>query len=137
MPIHDLICKGCGVIEEDVYVPVERLLGDGRTNAECACCNTPLEIYLGFWPDVGLPNHGRDVNERLDKDNFLRKANVSDDPVCAIEAGLRDKHGDEQLRTFSPEQTRYVQEKILTEGDTYKLRQEVLSMREKNIKGEA
>lgn len=134
MPTHDLVCTQCGEIERDVYVPLGRLTGAGQTSMSCAICLGTLAVYLGNWTEIGIPNNGRDVNDRLDKDNFLRKANVADDALCRIEVGLQDKHGDKQLRTFTPEQQREFQERILVEGDTHKLRAAVLETREKNLK---
>lgn len=121
MKIDDFICGLCGReynnVDKDSDIPF--------------CCDRPVEKNWAHC-NVRALNRGEPVNARLCNDGVtINKFSAKDDPLCAIEVGLRsDNHSG--TRSFSPEQARFYREKIQKE-DSHKLRQEILDVRDRNL----
>lgn len=114
--LHDYICNKCGSIFIDYIYPPQ-------------CCGEECSITYAYWRKLGVGS-----GDEHFKDGYLNKAWASDDPLCKIELGLQDKIGDSRYRTFSKEQAAYYREKMRRDGDSHKLRKEILDAREENIK---
>lgn len=124
MPKHDWKCNTCKVVIED-RLPY----GEKRT---CDFCGKEMEITLENWTDVGLHDHGRAVNERTDRDGYIKNFRAGDLKLARIELGLHGSPADKTLRTFSPEQAAEYRRKIMVEGDSPKLMHEILDQRKAN-----
>lgn len=135
MPIHDLKCSKCGTINLNVIVHYNDL-DDGKASyPKCANCNgTPLDVWYGEWQDVGLEDHGRSRNERVDANGFIKNFGVADCSLSQLELGVVRKPSDASLKTFSPEQSEAFRLRTLVDGDSPKLRREILETREANIR---
>lgn len=99
----------------------------------CNCGSQDIEVIFSQWRTVAYVNGGRPVNERVNPlTNTLNFHGAADDPLTRIELGLQDRAGDSGIRTFSPEQQCYFLEKLITDKDSKKLREEVLQTRKEN-----
>jgi len=120
MILHDYKCKVCGTVHLDCLEPA-------------ICCEERTEITFEAWTKVSFANGGRPVNERVNPNTGdLQFHGAVDDPLTKIEMGLRNNVGDAGIRTTTPDQRRYLVEKLASDGDSKKLREEVLTLRNQN-----
>lgn len=135
MPIHDLKCRECGDIHRDVIVHYNDM-EDGKVAwPVCRECEKPAyDVYFGEWGDVGLEDHGRSRNERVDANGYIKNFGVRDCSLSQLELGVIRKPTDAGLKTFTPEQSEAFRLRTLVDGDSPKLRREILETREANIK---
>lgn len=124
MILNDYRCSICGF-----------LLVDQETKPDvCSCGATDFELTFENWRTMAFANGGRPINERVNSDTgALQFHGAGDDPLTAIEMGVQNKVGDNNVRTTSHEQQRYFQAKLATDGDSKKLREEVLMTRKENL----
>jgi len=124
MILNDYKCWDCGHIHDDEESKPERCDNCGGTN---------LAWCLENWRTVAFANKGRPINERVHPDTGeMAFHGAADDPLTAIEIGLQDKPGDSSFRTFTFEQQIEFQTKLAKDGDSKKLREEVLATRKAN-----
>lgn len=127
MPKHDYKCGNyeCRNYEFDVIVPYGE-------EVFCPECCAPMEITYEFWDDVALEDHGRSRNEKADHNGFVKNWSATDDPLARLEllgGSLKDKG----VITFTPDQQAAFRQRILVEGDSPKLRKDILAQRKANI----
>lgn len=123
---HDYLCPNCADMQCDVELP----MGEYAT---CLVCETQMEVYYGWWEDVMLEDHGRAKGEKLDKDGYIKNWQANDDPLARIEI-LGGSIKDRGVRSFSDEQQAIFRAKIMRDGDSASLRNEVLAVRRENLK---
>jgi hypothetical protein len=100
----------------------------------CGAMNC-FETDFRGWTKLKLINEGQSVTDRLDKNNAIQNARVTDDPLCLMELGLhQDAHN---LKSISNEQAKYFREKLLRDKDSGALRKEILAARAKAVKDNA
>jgi len=127
MHIDDYVCQGC----KRVVVSNYEKNSWQDPNPLCPVCGDRMEKD---WANckIGLMNRGQPVNSRLCNDGeTINKHFAADDPLTAIEVGLKSDNGS-GLKTFSSEQARHYREKIQKGEDSVKLRQEILDVRATN-----
>lgn len=117
MLLHDFKCTHCGVIEKDIIVT-------RGEKVRCVKCFEFMEVYYGFWSDLALTNHGDLNSSRLDKDGYIRKFGVLDDKYAAAQLGLAEQG--RGLKKFSDEEAAEWRTRLAVEGDSDKLRKDVL-----------
>lgn len=123
MILNDYRCNICGFLMVD----------EPRKPDVCSCGATDFELTFENWRTMSFANGGRPINERVNSDTgALQFHGAVDDPLTKIEMGLQDRAGDAGIRTTTPEQRRYLQQKYAKDGDSKKLREEVLMLRKAN-----
>jgi len=136
--LHDYECESCGnVLRDELEHPgrCECIVGETSALGNLICFG---EYFITFKFCTSF-NQMRDVkgaNELSDDLGRRRAFNVVDCPVSRIELGLQNNRGDNGIKSFNPEQTEYYQNKFAIDGDTPKLRKEVLRTRSANLAAE-
>lgn len=122
MPLHDYKCRNCGdVLLDQLESPTQ----------ECISCgDVSYEITYSHWKTVGV---GEDLSALEDRFGRRKAFTAGEDPTCAIELGLASDNGS-GVRTFTPEQQSNYLQKIMKDGDSPKLRREILRQRADNNK---
>ena len=120
MPLHDYRCTECGTIYDDRREVPE-------------CCSRKCEIFYGYWEDLLVGDNGNNIGEKTYKNGTLRHFGALDDPLTTAE--LRAKHKDRGNCKLSEDAREYFRGKLKTDGDSPKLREEILEAR--NGKGKA
>jgi len=135
--MHDLKCPVCGYVEMEVIVHHSQIQ-DGLANSECRKCgSTVRETYYGLWEgeDVNVFNDGLGGMfgyQRADKKGRVREFGVADDTLSKIQLGMFTKPTDKGLKNFTDDQTAHYRERLIAEGDSGKLRKEIMSTYESN-----
>jgi hypothetical protein len=96
-----------------------------------------MQIYYGNWQDVQVFNDGMGGMfgyQRADKKGRVREFGVADDTLAKIQLGMYTKPTDKGLRNFTDDQTANYRERLATEGDSGKLRKEIIETFESNQK---
>lgn len=122
MPIHDYSCTKCGAIIEDVTsIPVS-----------CQGCEgTSFTVTYRNWRTMHALEGGTARDSLHDSKGAYKKFNATSDPLCQIELGLGEDKG---IRSFNADQSVHFMEKMLTDGDSPRLRDEMLRTRNENLK---
>lgn len=127
--IHDYECQNC----KRLYL--DRLACDKPETCE-DCGSSEVEISYKGWIGrvrAGFLNNGRPVNERVHPDTGMMQCfGAADDPLTAIELGLRDGVGDDSMRTFTPDQQAEFAGRLFKDGDSKQLRESILTQRSRN-----
>jgi predicted nucleic acid-binding Zn-ribbon protein len=124
--INDYKCVKCGYIADNLMLKPSR---------GCDSCGSDMEITFQNW-------HGMKFNKvreflsdndetRVDEKGFVRKFKVEDDRVCQIELGMNVTQSEAGLRTFDTDKSMHYMGKFLREGDSPRLRKEILEERSK------
>ena len=124
--IHDYRCQNCRALQ------MEQL----EKPTTCECGNPQWEWTCEFWDKDKNPFIRRDFkssNDLYTDLGFRRKFNVGDDPTALIELGLNPAH-DKGISTFNIDQRMEYVGKLMKEGDSPKLRREILQQRVQNLK---
>lgn len=124
MPINDYRCVECNEFIRDSW----------GTPDECPNCKgiNCFEIDFRGWQKLALVNDGQSITDRLDRNNAIQNAHCADDPLCMMEMGLHpDGHN---VAKLTREESTYFREKWLKDGDSGKLRKELLAARDKAVK---
>ena len=134
---HDLMCPRCSSVEHDRSV-LRSTIKDGGTQEVCTCCEyVGMQIYFGHWDDVQVFNDGMGGlygYQRADKKGRVREFGVADDTLSKIQLGMYTKPTDKGLRNFTDDQTANYRERLAMEGDSGKLRKEIIETYESNKK---
>jgi hypothetical protein len=117
MALNDYICKTCDLLEENyIYKP------------SCPKCGQEMEVTFQNW-------HSLEFNarkgERTDATGAVQEFGALDDPLCMAQMGL----GSEQLKSYqrtTPEQATEFVERLQKDGDSRKLRKDILRAYTKN-----
>lgn len=128
MPKHDFKCPECTDIQCDVRVAIGEV-------PDCLVCGTPMEIFYGLWDEntYGLEDHGRSRSEKTDVNGFIKNWGCNDDPLTRVEI-LGGTIKDAGVRSFTADQQATFRGKLLRDGDSPQLRNEVLAVRRENLK---
>jgi len=118
MAINDYRCVDCGHVEQDLL-----------SNPEvCPICDSCMSVFFGNWNNIEIdPRH----DERQDSKGFVKRFSCADDPLVMSQLGL----GDSKLQSFNrmkPEQQKEYQDRFIKDGDSPKLRKEILKAYVKN-----
>jgi hypothetical protein len=89
-----------------------------------------MEITFSFWTTINGLDGGTARDSLVDSKGFRKQYNATEDPVCMAEVGGHDSHG---IKTFTPEQSEYYRGRLIKDGDSPKLRREILRERAKNV----
>jgi hypothetical protein len=112
MLLHDYVCKECGTLHADCLEKPE-------------CCGE-VEITFANWK--GVAYHGTQYHDSLGR----RKAyGVIDDPLARIELQLDNSPEAAGVRTLSNEAAAEFRGRLESDGDSPKLRTEILEARKK------
>jgi len=123
MILNDYRCSICGFL----------LVDQDSVPSVCSCGATDFELTFENWRSVAFVNGGRPINERVNCDTgALQFHGAADDPLTRIEMGLQNRAGDNGIRTTTHEQQHYLQAKYAADGDSKRLREEVLMIRKEN-----
>lgn len=136
MALHDIKCVACGKVGYDVNIHHSQIQ-DGVAYYECQCGSTLAELRYDLWEekDLNLFNDGLggfDSYQRTDKKGFIREFGVSDDSLAQIQLGMFKKPTDKSLKNFTEDQTMQYRERLLAEGDSGKLRKEIIETYKSN-----
>ena len=123
---HDYLCAYCGDIQCDVVLPIGQY-------ADCLVCGEKMGPYYGFWEDLLLEDHGRSRNDKVDRNGYIKNWQANDDPLTRIEI-LGGAIKDKGVRSFTDEQQAVFRAKLMRDGDSATLRNEVLAVRRENLK---
>ena len=119
MAINDYRCADCGFEEYD-------LIADPKN---CAMCDGLMYVNFSYWKGLEIdPRH----DERLDSKGFVKKFGLLDDPLASAQLGM----GDPKLQSYnrlSEEEQKVYKERLILDGDSPKLRKDVLKAYNKNI----
>lgn len=124
MIIHDYRCDACGHIERDYWS------ASAPTCIECISAGrdpSVMQVTFELW-ERGL---GHTNDELTDAKGFRKAFALTEDPVCLAELGMAPTAG---IQKFTPEMVQHYREKLVKEGDSPKLRQEVLDKRQELVK---
>lgn len=119
--LHDYSCDKCGKLVEDSF---------GYPD-DCDCGSSAFTITFAYWRTISCLEGGMSADSLVDSKGNRKKFTFDDDPLCAIEAGLSESKG---IRALSDDQTMYFMEKRMTDGNSIKLRDEVLKARQSALK---
>lgn len=119
MPMHDYKCR-CGRFVRDV---TER-------PTECECGDPDFAVSYCFWSKFNEVREFKSESDLTDDKGFRRLFTATEDPTCMIEMGLLEGNG---IKTFHPEQVREYQERLVKDGDTPRLRKQILQERQRNM----
>lgn len=119
-PINDYLCQSCGIVMEDCI----------EKPTACEKCQGPVEVTFQNWRTM---HRAESASDLTDSHGFRKAFGAAEDPLCKIEMGLENDNG-HGIKTFSPGQQRYYVEKICKDGDSPKLRREILRQRAQNEK---
>jgi hypothetical protein len=111
--IHDFICPKCAHRENDLIGP-----------ATCAHCGENMQITFDGWCKLEFNQYSS--NDRLDSKGYVRKFSAADDPICMAQLGM----GDAKLQSYNqmtPEESTEFRQKMIANGDSPKLRREILA----------
>ena len=114
--IRDFRCPQCDHLERDVY---------GSSNPTCIVCETTMEITFEDWPPISFTD-----DKDTDSKGFRKTFGAAEDPVCLAELGLSEGTG---IRKFNDEMTTEYRERLVKDGSTPRLRQEILEKRQEII----
>jgi hypothetical protein len=132
---HDLKCTNCNMVERDVYVDRNSIVNGGVDDL-CPHCNTHgRSIYFGNWEDIQVFNDGMGGMfgyQRTDKKGRVREFGVMDDTLSKIQLGMYTRPTDKGLKNFTDDQTAAFREKLASQGDSGKLRKEIIEQYETN-----
>ena len=132
---HDLKCSNCNSVFRDCYIERNSIV-DGGTQDMCSNCeHVGLSIYFGNWTDIQVFNDGLGCMYgylRAEMNCRVREFCVADDSLSQIQLGMFTRPTDKGLKNFTEEQTMTYREKLLTEGDSGKLRREIHETYESN-----
>jgi len=117
--LADFICDSCGKIELDVW---------GEPDGLC-CGEKPRRHYGNHFRNI--PKDNIDLSATHDAEGHILRAQVRSDPLCKHELGLI-KGAQNGVSTFSNDQRREYVGRLLKDGDSPKLRQEILATRARN-----
>lgn len=125
MPLHDWKCNSCGFIADNLMIKPSR---------GCDSCGCDMEITYQNWKNF---NRNREFlsdndNTRVDDKGFVRKFSVADDRYAQIQLGINLNQSDVGLKTFTDEQSMYYTGRLLRDGDSPKLRKEILDETKKS-----
>jgi hypothetical protein len=115
MRLHDYVCEKCGKdFLDELSVP--------------RCCEANASITFKNWRSFNMV---RDIiaDALTDAKGYRQNFTALEDPVCRHSLGLETGGG---INNFSPDQTREYQEKLQRDGDSPKLRKEILATRKEN-----
>lgn len=112
---HDYICAECGAQYRDH-------LGDNPT-----CCNKKLEPYYGNWEELQVGDSGNNIGENTYSDGRVRNFTAMQDPLTRME--IEGKFKDRGVTKLKPEQRAEFKEKLRKDGDSPKLREQILDAR--------
>ena len=93
------------------------------------CIGLP-QITYAYWGDVQVMNHGRPTQELTDRHGYRRKFAALDDPLCQIDLGVHQDQSSNGIRAFPEELSREFRDRITRDGDSPKLRDDMLSVRQ-------
>jgi hypothetical protein len=121
MKIHDLVCDMCGHVEMNYPV------GDGGFPVCIQCLSNEkpesrMRITFEFWTK-GIA-HSND--NTVDDKGFRKKFYATEDPVTMAELGFSEGMG---IRKFDDDHTTYYRNRLARDGDSPKLRDEILEKR--------
>ena len=120
--IHDFRCDNCNKLHEN---EVEK-------PSVCESCGLPhLSYTFENWKKFNGMRDVKGENDLVDDAGRRRKFKASEDPTCLIELGLQEDRG---IKTLSNEQSDYFRGRLLIDGDTPKLRKEILRERTKTLR---
>lgn len=118
MAINDYKCIDCGHVEQDMLENPEI----------CPVCDAKMEVFFGNW--TGIEMDARH-DERCDGKGFVKRFSCADDPLVMAQLGF----GDSKLQSYNrmrPEQQKEYQDRFIKDGDSPKLRKEILKTYVKN-----
>jgi hypothetical protein len=124
--LHDYKCEDC-----------EKILEDELENPGRCECGGGYAITFEKWKHF---NQRRDVfsdNVTHGTTGDRRCFSATEDPTAMIEMGFNSDPSSNGIRTFSPEQSDMFRQKLFADGDTPKLRREILETRLNNLGQEA
>lgn len=119
--IHSYRCRKCRAFVQDSL---------GYPD-DCQCGSNEFEITFEDWRTLSCLEGGTARDSLVDSKGNRKKFNASEDPLVLHELCMEKGHG---IRSFSDDQTLHYTEKLLVEGDTPKLRDEILKVRAENLK---
>ena len=119
--INDYRCTGCNNI-------LENLIENPLT---CPCCGATMVVYYGNWRTVEFDAR---KDERTDAKGCIKAFSCKDDPLVLANMGLAEGRLTEFAKVPVEKQKEF-QEKMLIEGDSPKLRREVLREYNKAVGG--
>lgn len=137
MALHDLICEVCNCSELEVNVHHSDIAG-GMAKSKCPNCGSMVRsITYALWTegDVNLFNDGLGGllgYQRADRKGRVREFGVDDCTLSKIQLGIYSKPTDKGLRNFTDDQTANFRHKLATEGDSGRLRKEVMEVYQSN-----
>ena len=108
---HDYICPVCFERENDML-----------SKPLCPQCNLPMEITFENWTTIQTDARH---DERLDANGAVRAFSALDDPIASAQLGINPKL--KQYCKTSPEEQVELQQRIVKDGDSPKLRRELLN----------
>jgi|JFJP01.1.fsa_nt_gi hypothetical protein len=118
--VHDYICDVCGNILLDQW---------GAPDA--TCCDKDMRIHFGnFGKGIFKDDLVRDQTHGAD--GGIARASVRNDPLALAEIGLGKRGMPNGTTTFTRDQKVEFLGKYLRDGDSPKLRREILSQRAQN-----
>ena len=125
MALHDWKCLSCGYVSENVLIK--------PTNG-CDSCGSDMEITFQNWKNFNRNREFLSDNDstRVDDKGFVRKFSVADDRYAQIQLGINLNQSDVGLKTFTDDQSMYYTGRLLRDGDSPKLRREILDETKKS-----
>ncbi len=123
--VHDWECLNCKAeMREQLAKPTE-----------CGCGKPDWQWHVRYWNKDQNPLCGaRDFktsNDLVDDRGFRRRFRATEDPTVMAELGLGEDKG---ISTFNIDQKMEYVERMMKDGDTPKLRRQVLDQRIENLK---
>jgi hypothetical protein len=113
---HDYVCNHC-----------KHFIGDQYTRPSCTECGSgDMEITYSNWTK-GIAHTD---DERCNSQGYIKAFNCTDDPVVSMELGLAADPGN-RVRILPRDVAMGLAEKMVKDGNTAKMRREVLEARKK------